>query len=85
MVAIATSNENVDVTISAAVSKGPVSWWMHPAPRLQASDSDEHIVITTNFGLGVDMSVYLLSSARMVMDDLTSEERDNYLYGKGFV
>ena len=85
----ATSNGEVDVAISPAVStssnvvarvtKGHVSWWELPAPRLQASDSEEHIssVISTNFGLGVDMSVYL-SPARMVIDGLTSEERDNY-------
>jgi hypothetical protein len=77
---IGTSIADVDVTTSASVSKGPgVSWWEHPAPRLQASDSELHIssVIAANFGLGVDMSLYL-SPARIVMDELTSEERDNY-------
>ena len=85
----ATSNVEVDVAISPIVStpsnvvaratKGHVLWWELPAPRLQASDSEEHIssVISANFGLGVDMSVYL-SPARMVIDGLTSEERDNY-------
>jgi hypothetical protein len=90
----ATSNGEVDVAISPAVStlcnvvarvtKGHVSWWELPAPRLQASDSEEHIssVISTKFGLGVDMSVYL-SPARMVIDGLTSEGGERQLQGKG--
>ena len=60
----ATSIGEVDVAISPAVStssnvvarvtKGHVSWWELPAPRLQTLDSEEHIssMISTNFGLG---------------------------------
>ncbi len=39
----------------------PPSWWKQPAPRLQTSDTLVHVqlVISRNFGAGVDMDRFL--------------------------
>ena len=56
-----------------------VAWWQQSAPRLHGTDSDEHVasIISTHFGLGVDMTSFL-SPARNVIASLTQNEIDAY-------
>jgi hypothetical protein len=69
-------------TVSHALE--PPSWWKQPSPRLQTTDTLEHVqsVISRNFGAGVDMDRYL-SPARTAFDDFTDTDREFYKT-KGF-
>jgi hypothetical protein len=56
-----------------------VAWWQQLTSRLHGTDSDEHVasMISTHFGLGVDMTSFL-SPARNVIASLTQNEIDAY-------
>ena len=65
----------IEVMESSSSSSPPsanVAWWQLSAPRLHGTDSDEHVasIISTHFGLGVDMTSFL-SPARNVIASLT--------------
>jgi hypothetical protein len=62
----------------------PLSWWKQPVPRLQTSDTLEHVqlVISRKFGAGVDMDRFL-SPARPTFDSFTETNRELYK-AKGF-
>ncbi len=63
-------------------------WWQQPAPRLHATDSEEHVASITStyfgLGLGVDMTSFL-SPTRNVIASLTQIELDEYKKRSSFL
>lgn len=77
------NTEHVGVAMHTECEEPP-NWWKQQAPRLQASDTLEHVqlVISRNFGAGVDMDRFL-SPARLTLDSFTETDRELYK-AKGF-
>lgn len=72
---------NAEHTGDAEASHGrtPPLWSTREPPRLLATDSPQHVqlVITNNFGAGVDMDKYL-SPARTMFDRFSQGDKDEY-------
>ena len=74
-----TSSSDESLSFAFEYPPGTPSWRCKEAPRLLQTDTTEHVqsVVTQIFGAGVDMDLYL-APARIVIDQLTKDERDDY-------
>jgi hypothetical protein len=63
----------------ASHGRTPPLWSTREPPRLLATDSPQHVqlVITKNFGAGVDMDKYL-TPARTMFDRFSQGEKDEH-------